>query len=186
MWSNHCPTNSTAISNRSEQGRHSVYRGIRRRNGKWVSEIREPRKTTRIWLGTYPTPEMAAAAYDVAALALKGPDTPLNFPDSMCSYTMPNSLTAADIRAAAANAAAVRAPQLESEEARHQTECQPEVGDEGAVGQEFFDEEEVFGMPRLLVDMAEAMLVSPPRMKTTSCEESPEYSDASYTLWSYP
>ncbi|OIT08673.1 ethylene-responsive transcription factor erf026 [Nicotiana attenuata] len=131
----------------------------------------------------YPTPEMAAAAYDVAALALKGPDTPLNFPDSMCSYTMPASLTAADIRAAAANAA-VRAPQLESEEARHQAEC--DVGDEGAMGQEFFDEEEVFGMPRLLVDMAEAMLVSPPRMKTTPYDESPEYSDASYTLWSYP
>ncbi|KAK7280002.1 hypothetical protein RJT34_25064 [Clitoria ternatea] len=169
------------------------YRGTRCRSGKWVSEIREPRKTKRIWLGTYPTPEMAAAAYDVAALALKGPDTTLNFPNSLLSYPIPASLSASDIRAAAAAAAQARCVRTPQESGGAMASVNP-FGegsttsggqDEGMEKREMYiDEDELLNMPNLLDDMARGMQVSPPRIPSFSSDDSPGHSDGD-NLWSF-
>ncbi|KAL4645020.1 hypothetical protein ACB092_02G206300 [Castanea dentata] len=89
-----------------KETRHPVYSGVRRKNPqKWVCEMREPNKKSRIWLGTFPTAEMAARAHDVAVIALRGRSGCLNFADSMWRLPIPASTTAKDIQRAAAEAA---------------------------------------------------------------------------------
>ncbi|XVF10677.1 hypothetical protein REPUB_Repub07fG0203100 [Reevesia pubescens] len=186
-----------------KETRHPIFRGVRRRNkDKWVCELREPNKKTRIWLGTYPTPEMAARAHDVAALAFRGKAACLNFADSTWRLPVPASMDAINIRRAAAEAAEAFRPQefykLSRSDARQESvkasdgEVSSSDGNFGINKKNieaenvfstekvhFVDEEAMFDMPKLLVSMAEGLLLSPPRNWDDAD------SDIEVSLWSY-
>ncbi|XP_009590884.1 ethylene-responsive transcription factor ERF024-like [Nicotiana tabacum] len=185
-----------ASSSGGSSGRHPVYKGIRKRksSGKWVSEIREPRSPNRIWLGTFPTPEMAAVAYDVAALALKGRDAELNFPNSASSLPVPATNSPHDIQAAAACAAAALGAAGDALSARRGVDNNNNIipvsreveNSTPWNNNEFMDEDLIFDMPNVIMNMAEGMLLSPPRFNLPDDDTTAAEYIADQDLWNYP
>ncbi|XP_017238949.2 dehydration-responsive element-binding protein 1B [Daucus carota subsp. sativus] len=159
--------------------RHPVYRGIRRRDsGKWVCEVREPINNSRIWLGTYPTAEMAARANDVAVIALRGRNACLNFADSAWRLPLPESSDVKHIQVAAAKAAEAFRPPKDENAAGTSTEQTPELQED------YIDEEAIFSMPELINSMAEGMMLPPPQCVQNDGDGDLE--DATdLSLWNY-
>ena len=178
-----------------KETRHPVYRGVRKKNSqKWVCEVREPNKKSRIWLGTFPTAEMAARAHDVAAIALRGRSACLNFADSIWRLPIPVSTAAKDIQRAAAEAAELFRPTELDEVSRDELNqglenatitttvaTTSEAVETKAEDVFFMDDEAIFDMPGLLTDMAEGLLLSPPHCYNEDDNET----KSNMALWSY-
>ncbi|CAL5202956.1 unnamed protein product [Lathyrus oleraceus] len=105
-------TKTKAIISDNSNTMKKKYKGVRMRSwGSWVSEIRAPNQKTRIWLGSYSTPEAAARAYDAALLCLKGSSSAsnLNFPltvsSSVSHCIIPQDMSPKSIQRVAAAAA---------------------------------------------------------------------------------
>ncbi|XP_009617210.1 ethylene-responsive transcription factor ERF020-like [Nicotiana tabacum] len=84
------------------------YRGIRRRKwGKWVSEIRVPGSSERLWLGTYTTQEAAAVAHDIAYYCLRESSLSLdklNFPFMLPAVNVERGMSPRSVQKVASDA----------------------------------------------------------------------------------
>ncbi|KAK4396759.1 Dehydration-responsive element-binding protein 1D [Sesamum angolense] len=173
-----------------KETRHPVYRGVRGSHGKWVCEVREPNTKSKIWLGTFSTPEMAAVAHDVAAIALRGDNAMLNFPGS-AHHSLAPTRPPQDIQSAAPSSQGVQFfifyfINKKIDEAGDDESERDHGEDEGNIGYRdgFVDEEALFNMPALLDSMAEGMLLTPPAMKKGfNWSSRDEDDEMDLTLW---
>ncbi|KZV45303.1 dehydration-responsive element-binding protein 1F-like [Dorcoceras hygrometricum] len=171
-----------------KETRHPVYRGVRLRNSsKWVCEVREPVNQKRIWLGTYPTAEMAARAHDVAALAFRGRTACLNFADSVHRLHVPASMDAEDIRKAAVEAAEKFRPGGGDEEGRTYDQNAGEsegvcIRENGSEFNEFLYMNEGFNTMGAAID---GIIASPPPFSEWNFSWNEVESDVEVELWSY-
>lgn len=133
-----------------------------------------------MWLGTFPCPEMAATAYDVAALTLIGNSASFNFPDSVSQLPHSASSSITDIRAAALKAIqtfeATKKEEEKEKEKEEKLESDPRIPP-------FVDEEELFNMPTLLESLAEGLILTPPALKKGFNWSSIDDEEEEFTLW---
>jgi AP2 domain len=160
------PPKRPAGRTKFRETRHPVYKGVRQRGpaGRWVCEVREPNSKSRIWLGTFPTAEMAARAHDVAAIILRGRSACLNFADSAQLINInPDTISGhRDIQRAAVQFAEYFRPQeLASDVAATDgsganNAVYDNIGDYGFGGYDEMPSEDYYK------SMAEGMMVEPP------------------------
>ncbi|XP_010433630.1 PREDICTED: dehydration-responsive element-binding protein 1B-like [Camelina sativa] len=190
----YCPTLAASCPKKPagrkkfRETRHPIYRGVRQRNsGKWVCEVREPNKKSRIWIGTFQTAEMAARAHDVAAIALRGRSACLNFADSAWRLRIPESTCAKEIQKAAAEAALAFQTESDTTTTDHGLDMEETLVEAVVTAEQsetfYMDEEAMFGMPSFLAIMAEGMLLPPPSVQWNNNYDGE--GDADMSLWSY-